>query len=352
MAYNIIPKSYQELQNILIDDKDIILSLYQHIIKLYNISDPFAFEKNNKKIKILRALQGSKIDIKKINTKLKYYKFIWGNGSRGKKGQYNRGLIFEKELLKNFNNFLFTDYNVDIKYKDLISFFVSLHKNNNYVLKNVEHEGSKNQRRQLMFKGNNIYINSTNFNIGSIISDLTLIYENKNGNIKKEYLSLKYGETLTFVNTGVKSFLKEQNIIEENYNDKALLFFEMFGIDKEKFSFVFNNYGKNTNKKEEILNITNKIDKNKLSFFLKSVIGYGYWLIHYNKGKIHYEYIDENKLNEWVKINNVKIRYPLDGSKKRIDIYVTLNKMQIKLNIRNKQGGIYPTHLMADYNFI
>jgi hypothetical protein len=38
-----------------------------------------------------------------------------------------------------------------------------------------------------------------------------------------------------------------------------------------------------------------------------------------------------------------------DGKGKRIDIEFSNQHFDFKLNIRNKQSGIYPSHMMLDY---
>ena len=39
----------------------------------------------------------------------------------------------------------------------------------------------------------------------------------------------------------------------------------------------------------------------------------------------------------------------MDGKGKRIDMTFKNPYFEFKLNIRNKQGGLYPSHLMLDY---
>ena len=35
-----------------------------------------------------------------------------------------------------------------------------------------------------------------------------------------------------------------------------------------------------------------------------------------------------------------------------LDVFVKYDKIEFKINLRSKTGGIYPTHIMADYKFI
>ena len=36
---------------------------------------------------------------------------------------------------------------------------------------------------------------------------------------------------------------------------------------------------------------------------------------------------------------------------KRIDVEIDTPFIALKFNIRNKQGGVYPSHIMCDYTF-
>ena len=40
------------------------------------------------------------------------------------------------------------------------------------------------------------------------------------------------------------------------------------------------------------------------------------------------------------------------GKAKRIDVMVMTDKLELNFNIRNKEGGIYPTHIMCDYKYL
>jgi len=59
---------------------------------------------------------------------------------------------------------------------------------------------------------------------------------------------------------------------------------------------------------------------------------------------------DQNKKiskGEWIR--NDAADTGVDGKGKRIDIEFSNQYFDFKLNIRNKQGGIYPSHMMLDY---
>ena len=72
-----------------------------------------------------------------------------------------------------------------------------------------------------------------------------------------------------------------------------------------------------------------------------------------NNGTIHYEQVTRSNYTKYADpIGNIEIIYPEPGTAKRIDIKVKTQRMEIKYNIRNKQGGIYPSHIMADYKML
>ena len=70
----------------------------------------------------------------------------------------------------------------------------------------------------------------------------------------------------------------------------------------------------------------------------------------------NFEYINllsDDNLNVFISsMKDAWIEYPQNGEAKRVDVYVIYDKIKIKINLRSKDGGIYPTHIMADYKFI
>ena len=81
-------------------------------------------------------------------------------------------------------------------------------------------------------------------------------------------------------------------------------------------------------------------------------VGYGYFLIHANNvntDDIESFYISEADVRKYVTPSSVVVQYPTGGSAKRIDVKIETPKFTFKVNIRNKQGGIFPSHIMCDY---
>ena len=88
---------------------------------------------------------------------------------------------------------------------------------------------------------------------------------------------------------------------------------------------------------------------------IKTAIGYDYMLLHLDsKGHIHIQDMNESYLKtaSTLASDTVQILYPKKGSAKRVDMIVTTKKFRLKWNIRNKQSGIAPSHIMCDYEFL
>ena len=222
-------------------------------------------------------------------------------------------------------------------------------------------EGGKNQARPLKKKGNNIIISaggSTATNeIGSTLTDITLTVAGK-----PVYLSVKFGSTLSFFNCGIKgtgkdklNLFPEASLIAGEVPDDGQEYLEMFGIDQQKFIDVFANYGKVTG-----TTVDNHIEhttlspsgKKALQEMIKSGVGYGYWMVHYTGSKLECYEIDKEYMNKAASLvgNTVEINYGGAGGRgKRIDMIFETKSYDFKFNIRNKQGGVYPTHSNGDY---
>lgn len=286
-----------------------------------------------------------------ILSKIKWTSLFKGDFSNSgtSKQPTNKGNEFEFIFAEKIK----TDESVQ---KDLAKYFnVSVD-----IIKNckVKLVGEQNNKRPLTFNGNTITCGNigTNFNIGNLVSDITLVNDND-----EYYISCKYGNTTTFVNSGVKKIFPEDWFNGNTAlpkEGKALL--DMLCLDADMFKNIFNNYSTDkTNKKskltKEYVDITDKLKTNKtFETFMKSVMGYGYIIAHADsKYNIHYiDLLEETELNKFLRsLDKATILYPLDGSAKRVDIVIEYEYITFKINIRAKDGGIYPTHIMADYVF-
>lgn len=256
----------------------------------------------------------------------------------------NKGNAFEKYFIDNYKE----------KFENEVKKYF------NYDgLKSINAVGGQNNRRPLKFTDASISCGDvpTNYNIGRVISDVTI--DTDKGEC---YLSLKSGDKVTFANAGImKIFPKGWFKGEENLPIDGKNLLKMLCIDEEKFKDVFNSYKGEDGRKskvsdKETVDVTDKLKSNDMfRHFIKSVMGCGYILVHQVKGD-DIEYIDltdESKLNDFIKdMKSAVVKYPKNGSAKRVDIEIEYNGIKFLLNLRNKQSGVYPSHFMADYKFI
>jgi hypothetical protein len=351
--YTFIPKSPDDIKQSTFSNKADLLTLFNLIKKRTNnvIEDPLAIDTANpKKVKIHRSLSGEDLNLKEIgketNTSLNF-----GNGSRGNMGASNRGLAFERYLSKDLLLYAQTrNPNGDYKYPIFMREFI-----NKYLRKykeiEVVDEGALNKPRPLVFKGSDIYVGGLPSDIGATVTDITLKTEKE-----PLYLSLKMGGTVTFFNSGIKKILPDSDYKKGKITNKlGLNLLDLFAIDPDRFVSIFSEYDENKStakgqKQEE--NVYTKVNIQKLTRFLASGVGYGYYLIHAksaSKDNISYLYLDQKSLYDNVKPESIVVKYPVGGSAKRVDIVIETKMFTFKINIRNKQGGKYPSHIMCDY---
>lgn len=297
----------------------------------------------------LRSIPG---DVDEFNDILKSKKIKWtsifkGDFSGHSEGlKSNKGNAFESELAN-----AIADEQGEV-FQKCCEYFKGLKEAG---IKEIKEAGKENNKRPLTFDSNGITVGGSG-DIGKTVSDITII----DNNGKEYYISAKYGNTVSFANVGIKTIIPEKwftgEIKELPANGKALL--DLFGIDEKIFKDVFNNY-KPSDKKikasKDIVSGIDLIDKNAIITLARSCMGYGYLMIH-KTAKGNYEYIDlldksarDNFISE---IKSYEILYPKNGEAKRVDIKIEFNSIIFKFNLRSKQGGLYPTHLLADYTFI
>lgn len=209
----------------------------------------------------------------------------------------------------------------------------------------VKSEGGKNQSRPLEMTPSGPIIGYSGESVAATLTDVTVIKGKT-----PYYLSAKYGGTVTFFNAGVTKIFPEKEIKSgeiKNEEGKALL--ATLGIDNESFCAVFNYYAKG--KPGKFIPQHPEADKAKLQKLISSGIGKGYYYIQAGKGAHQFFEVD-NKYNRAASkiVGDVDVYYGgMDGKGKRVDVVFESEKYRFKVNIRNKQGGIYPTHIMCDY---
>lgn len=353
MAFDVIPTSLEELLNININNISELTHLYYYITEKFKINDPFAFDLKSKKVKIIRSLQNS-LNLNEFKTNK--FKLEFGNGSRGNYGINNRGLLFEKEFCKELNLYIcnknmHSDVYKELKYIDAILKIEKLVPFG-YEMKKSTNVGELNNKRSLTID-ETIYVGSDDFNIGKVVSDITIECKNKSNETINLYLSLKFGDTVTFMNSGITKYLNKKEIkLTEIKNEKGKKLLSLFNIEHDKFCKIFNEYNNTCNVKhnfKDVVDISNHLKNETFNYFMRSVIGYGYILVHKKGNNVDVINMTESKMRSFISVNTAKIIYPTNGSNKRIDIEVHMNNIRVKINIRNKNGGIYATHIMADY---
>jgi len=124
----------------------------------------------------------------------------------------------------------------------------------------------------------------------------------------------------------------------------------MFAIDRREYAQVFNLYGKGYAGKK--VDVTNKCNKAAIQDLLQYAIGYGYWMVHGKGGSS----VDIYEMTEQYmkKASNISGKVILNyggstGKGKRLDIHLESSVYKFMFNLRNKQGGKYPSHIMCDY---
>jgi hypothetical protein len=267
----------------------------------------------------------------------------------GGKAKVNLGIQFEKDFYKSLNcevQCLCEHTKYEDAAKDLVNKI-----NDEYNIKgglsSVEAVGGKNQPRPLKSGNGGIVVGTGSKDIGSTITDITTVFGGK----KDIYLSLKFGDTLTFINSGVGKIFKEidyKNHFDGYNNSIGNAIFNMFDIDKIEYANIFNKYGKGYKGKK----VTAKNpDKNAIQDLLEYAIGYGYWMVHGKGNKVSCYEMNEAYMKKSAKITGgIELHYGgARGSGKRLDIHCESSEYKFMFNLRNKQGGKYPSHIMCDY---
>lgn len=311
--------------------------------------------KNNRALRDLKKnIQGSTakdFDDAVKGAGLKWTRIFKGDFTGYSKGleTKNKGNAFEAQFIAEFDKF-------EPELKKLVGY--------KKLMGQPRADGTLNQKRPLTFSGGKITCGPAgNNNIGKTVTDVTVPVTKcaaaPNGEL---YLSLKYGNTVTFVNAGVKTlFTKAFFDGEEDLSGDAKALLKMLCIEPDRFREVFTSYKgkapgeKKSKAQKENVDITSKIKRNAtFKTFMQSVMGYGFVLVHQsNKGDV--DFIDlttESALNEFIAdIEEAHVEYPKPGEAKRVDVVIKYPKIEFKINIRSKDGGVLPTHIMADYKF-
>ena len=286
------------------------------------------------------------IPIKKIEKGTEF----GGQPAGGKKE--NRGIIFEKELYQRFRECIqgkCCKGKYDRQAKHILEATSAAMGS---PVKDVKPIGGLNQSRPLVISGGDPIINpDMPEEHGKLLTDIDLIH--KNG--KKSHLSLKFSSTLTFVNSGVaRNFFPEGEIRTGSItNPLGIQILGALGIENTLFCKVFNDYGKGGKMVDpHEIDVSAKVNKESLKKLLKTAVGANYWMVHGMEGnKVYFWEMPKIKNDQFATISSDIILYygGTSGTAKRIDMTFSNRYFEFKLNIRNKQSMLYPSHLMLDY---
>jgi len=348
-AYDIIPKSTQEIDELdTPHNKENLKGLFSDIVKKSGVNDPIAISKNPKEsgVKVMRSVAD---DFNLPSLSKKYnLKITAGNGSRGGGGSKSKGFGFEGQVTQDIETYIAEgEDSPNFKYPE---FMKELHDDilSKHEVIQVIPEGGANTRRPLVFTDIGALIKGRELQIGRYITDVTVL-----GDGKPYFLSLKYGGTVTFFNAGVATIFTEDQFKAGKFKDKrAKQILGMFGIEEKRFIEIFEGYDKKTASRKSpkiIVDVTRKVNMRALLQILVTGIGYGYHMVHKKGKKIEYYEMTRRRMMDSAKVKSVKVLYPKPGSAKRIDIEIITKLYIFKVNIRNKQGGLYPSHIMCDY---
>ena len=364
MAYTLFPKNKSEIiKNCFTQPKRAadIITLFTYLRKKYSgVLTPINIDvKVLGKVNVSRELQGL-VEIKDIirDTSISEINIKFGSGSSGNRGVKNRGLAFEASFATGVQNFWNGENSSnDSSLNKAITQLAELENFKSLKELTVLEEGANNTKRPLKFQPGPIITSPTgSLDIGPAVTDLTLYEVGDKTKVAPNkvvsYLSLKFESTTTFFNIGVKTILTKKEIQEGAIKNKdGIKLLDMFGISNEMFCKVFNGDYITTNNKE---NTFNKINKQYLSKFLQSGIGYGYTIVHkINASKTLVFKLDKSYMKLASTPQSCTVFYAgKTGKGKRVDIEVQTPKYMLKINIRDSQGTDgYPTRIMGDFTY-
>lgn len=258
----------------------------------------------------------------------------------------NAGNQFETDFYNDFEE----------KWKDKIKSIVGCKE-----IKSKSLDGTKNNKRPYYFNSDGSITAGKpgSYNIGSIISDITL--DTDKGPI---YLSLKSGKLLSFANIGCIGRGSSQIIPRSWYNsDDSKLpkhgqqLLDMLGIDTEQFKEVFKRHQNTSNSNithkatYKKFNVTDRFIKNdNFIKFVRSNIGCGYIMVHQNSGN-DVDFIDMRSEKTLNKITDHVISADVNYAKnaKRVEVHVDMPGVWLSFDLRPSDGGPVPNRVHVRY---
>jgi hypothetical protein len=329
------------------------------LVQEYIARGPFV--KDGGKVEVTGKFIGSKkTETLRVSKFLKTGEFGGQDGIKKK----NLGIVFEKDFFKRLQECLAGIQMLDPltkkglhDYSTAVKYILAKTSGNELGGQNspprakdaVEDTGSKNTSRPIKASPQKLYIRpNAPLKHGTLLADVKVHHISGTSN-----LSLKYGTTLTFMNAGVMQIFKEAEMKKKNITtQKGKNILAAFGIDEATFCDVFNEYGKKSFKdKHATVTLTGKQQKLLINL-LSTGIGADYWMVHGQPDKsVNFYYMDKTKNEKASEApKDVQVKYGGAGGRaKRVDVEFSNTSFDFSLNIRNKQSGVYPSHIMLDY---
>ena len=243
--------------------------------------------------------------------------------------------VYDKEL-----------YVYDSIIKDIIKEFNITEKSDIQVIA----EGGKNKKRPVLINADgSMIVGDGTLDIGHIVTDITLVVDGDS-----KFFSLKLGPTSQFANTGIATLFPKSEVNTGKISNKlGIKLLDFFGLDNSTFCDVYNSYGKKNFKKQHA---TKSVDKRKVEKFLKSAIGYGYYMIHTNDTADKYKFykVDKAYMNKASKLGgNVKILYGgTRGKAKNTEVKFETPIFSMTVDFRDRLKGIEPTVMGTKYTYL
>lgn len=304
-------------------------------------------------IQIKGNLVGNPREVILLISKFEKSEEMGGQPSGGKK--VNLGTLFEKEMTDALAECLRGD-TCDHKYASAAKYILDYCSKINGPPERVEQLGGKNESRPFGYAGGNIVVlPALHSDHAKKLTDVNIYH--KGGKIS--YLSLKFGGTTTFVNSGVKDndkpFPEKQIRAGQISNPMGIALLEALGIDNSNFCEVFNLYESSKGAKKAVethkVDVSGVVNRPKLKAFLQTAIGSGYFMVHNTGSVVDFYYMNPDNIEKYANVQGpITLYYGGKGGKgKRIDMEFSNPYFDFILNIRNKGGQTYPSHCMLDY---
>ena len=271
----------------------------------------------------------------------------FGGQGAGSGKKENLGLVFEREFYESLVNILNCEGKKGKYHKNATDIVEQYGKKYKAPLKEVIAVGELNQKRPLRVSKGNISIGSGQEDIGSTVTDITLVFGNK-----IVYLSLKFQSTLAFANIGIQSIFTERSMNDYNLSDTSKNILEVFGLDETTFCSTFNEYPHSGKIQNYAQDVTNSCDKNAITKLLRQMMGHGYVMVHgKGAGKVDIYDVDESYLNRSTNLVGKITAYygGTTGTGKKVIVDCSSALYNFQFNFRNKAGKVYPSHIMCDY---